>query len=342
MDLGLGADVDAPRRLIEDQELGIVGEPFAEHDLLLIAAGKPACDLVDRTCLDAETRDALKRHPPLRRAVDESGARQRPKRRERKIVQDAHPPDQALRGAIFRHVGDAFCARGFRQVDPHAFAVEPNLAGLARRHAEQRLREFAAARTHEPRKADDLARAHGEADALGERPAHEIARFEDRRADWRDRLREEALEPPPDHHLHEFADVGVRDVARTDIGAVAQHRDAIGDRKNLVEAMTDIDDADAALLEAADDVEQTRHVAFRQRRGRLVHDEDAGVMRQSAQDLDALTVADGEDADDLIGREIVDFERVEQPPGLRRASPASRCGPRPPAAHGRERCSRRR
>src|SRR5580693_9045245 len=104
MNLGLGADVDAARWLIEDQELGIVGEPLAEHDLLLIAARKPASDLVDRACLDAESRNALKRHPPLSRAVDESSARQGSKRRKRKIVQDAHASDQALRGAIFRHV----------------------------------------------------------------------------------------------------------------------------------------------------------------------------------------------------------------------------------------------
>src|SRR6202020_2237868 len=97
---GLGADVDTAGRLIEDQELGIVGEPLAEHDLLLIAAGKAARDLVDRTCLDAESRDALKRHSPLRSAVDESGAGQRSKRGQRKIVQDAHSPDQALRAAI--------------------------------------------------------------------------------------------------------------------------------------------------------------------------------------------------------------------------------------------------
>ena len=47
MDLGLGADVDAARRLVEDEQLRIVGEPLAEHDLLLVAAGEAAGDLVD-------------------------------------------------------------------------------------------------------------------------------------------------------------------------------------------------------------------------------------------------------------------------------------------------------
>ena len=115
MDLGLGADVDAARRLVEDQQLRIVGEPFAEHDLLLIAAGEPACDLVDRTRLDAEARDALVAPSAARRARSmKPEARQRAKRREREIVQDAHRPDQALRAAIFRHIGDALRARASR------------------------------------------------------------------------------------------------------------------------------------------------------------------------------------------------------------------------------------
>ena len=65
VDLGLGADVDAARRLVEDEELRIVGEPLAEHDLLLVAAGEAPGDLLDRTRLDAEALDALLRHAPL-------------------------------------------------------------------------------------------------------------------------------------------------------------------------------------------------------------------------------------------------------------------------------------
>jgi hypothetical protein len=38
IDLRLGADVDADGRLVEDEKLGAVIEPFADHDLLLIAA----------------------------------------------------------------------------------------------------------------------------------------------------------------------------------------------------------------------------------------------------------------------------------------------------------------
>ena len=38
--LGLGADVDAAGRLVDDQQRRAAGQPLAEHDLLLVAAGQ--------------------------------------------------------------------------------------------------------------------------------------------------------------------------------------------------------------------------------------------------------------------------------------------------------------
>ena len=40
VDLDLGPDIDAARRLIEDEDRGVVAQPLAEHDLLLIAAAE--------------------------------------------------------------------------------------------------------------------------------------------------------------------------------------------------------------------------------------------------------------------------------------------------------------
>ena len=38
VDLRLGADVDPDRRFVEDEELGAVVQPLADHHLLLVAA----------------------------------------------------------------------------------------------------------------------------------------------------------------------------------------------------------------------------------------------------------------------------------------------------------------
>ena len=42
VDLVLGADVDAARRLVEDQHLGVGEQPLGQHHLLLVAARQVA------------------------------------------------------------------------------------------------------------------------------------------------------------------------------------------------------------------------------------------------------------------------------------------------------------
>ena len=58
------------------------------------------------------------------------------------------------------------------------------------------------------------------------------------------------------HHRTRGRLVDLADRPRADIGAVAQHRHAVGEREDLRQAVADIDDADAALAQAPDDVDQ--------------------------------------------------------------------------------------
>src|SRR5215471_13060736 len=76
--------------------------------------------------------------------------------------------------------------------------------------------------------------------------------------------------------------------------------------------MADVDDADAALAQQADDVEQPPGIMLAQRRRRLVHDEDAGVLRERLGDLHTLPVADRQRADDLADVEVMDVERRQE------------------------------
>ena len=57
VDLDLGADVDAHRRLIEDEELGAMVQPFADDNLLLVTAGEARRGSIARRCLDLHVAD---------------------------------------------------------------------------------------------------------------------------------------------------------------------------------------------------------------------------------------------------------------------------------------------
>ena len=54
VDFGLGADIDAARRLVKDHDLRRHGEPFGQHDLLLIAARERAGGRGELVHLDRE------------------------------------------------------------------------------------------------------------------------------------------------------------------------------------------------------------------------------------------------------------------------------------------------
>ena len=47
--------IDAAGRLIEQQDARLCREPFADHDLLLVAAGQGANYLLNSVAADAET-----------------------------------------------------------------------------------------------------------------------------------------------------------------------------------------------------------------------------------------------------------------------------------------------
>ena len=74
VDLELRADVDAARRLVEQQDLRLRQQRLAEHDLLLVAAGKRADRLLEARRLDAQFLDDRLRVPGLRRSRSTNSA----------------------------------------------------------------------------------------------------------------------------------------------------------------------------------------------------------------------------------------------------------------------------
>ena len=74
--------------------------------------------------------------------------------------------------------------------------------------------------------------------------------------------------------------------------------------------MADVNDAQPALAEALDHLEQAFRVLFGERACGLVEDDDAGVGHQRAGDLDQLLGADAELPRDGIGPDIGVFQKL--------------------------------
>src|SRR5262249_9907397 len=88
----------------------------------------------------------------------------------------------------------------------------------------------------------------------------------------------------------------------------------IRDREDLIETMADVNDADAARFQIADDAEEPADLLRRQRGARFIHDDDAGLGCESASDFHRLLMGDGQVAHKGF-RIDVDVEALEEVTG---------------------------
>src|SRR5262245_19073099 len=94
--------------------------------------------------------------------------------------------------------------------------------------------------------------------------------------------------------------------------AIAEDGDAISECENFRQFVGDIDDADATGAQTAHDRHQLLNISFCERSSRLIHDYNAGILRQSLGNLDALAVGYGKARDLGIDIEMVRVEFVEK------------------------------
>ena len=92
---------------------------------------------------------------------------------------------------------------------------------------------------------------------------------------------------PVRHHPDELGN-RCRQRSRADVAAVAQHRRPMSDPGQLLQAVGNVDDGAPFAGESADGGEQLVDLRGRQRRGRLVHDQDSRAQRERLRDFDHL------------------------------------------------------
>ena len=160
LDLGLGADVDAARRLVEDEQLGVGAQPARQQHLLLVAAGQLADLLLGARGLDRQARDEPVDDRALARLVDDAGAGESRQQRERDVLAHRHVGNDALDLAILGAEADAERDRVGRLAGRSGLAHQSNGAGVGRIGAENGARDFGPARSQQAGEPDDLSGAH--------------------------------------------------------------------------------------------------------------------------------------------------------------------------------------
>src|ERR1019366_4977822 len=193
VDFRLGPDIDAAGGLIHDQDLGRSGQPAGQERLLLVAAGKIADFLIGIPADDLQVAAQLAAKAPpddaALRALWQFPAKDAPlnpllapacPRPQKALPVPAQDillhrlvQEQALRLAVFGHVGEARLDRITDGAGSSGFALQYYPALLPRVSAENGAHQLRAARAHQPGKAENLAASQREADVLKAIPAGE-------------------------------------------------------------------------------------------------------------------------------------------------------------------------
>ena len=230
--------------------------------------------------------------------ADHRAAGQRVQTGQGGVVGHRKPEAQAVALAVLRKIADARAHRVAGRGDVHPLPADENFAAGQRIRAADQARHLGASRAHQSGQTEDFAPAQCEAHVLHRRRAQVLHLQHHRRVL---RNRRVGLGLLVDHAAHHHADDVVHGhighVPRVHIASVAHDRHAVGDDAQLLHAVGDVDDAHALGLQPADEREQILDFRFGQRRGGLVHDENARVAEgQRLGDFHHLLLGDGERA----------------------------------------------
>ena len=168
IDLPLGLDVDAARRIVEEQDRRIARHPFGERHFLLVAA-RQRLDLPGEVALDAEpvgqVVSASSRSLARSRSVKAARA---PEARQHQVPGDAVDEVQAFALAVGRHIGEAEAlARGTDDGRPRQ-AVEARAPRRGRQGAIEAEQQVLLPLADETADAENLAAANLQIDVAQE------------------------------------------------------------------------------------------------------------------------------------------------------------------------------
>lgn len=237
MHLGLGADIDAARRFIHHQHLGLRGEPLGEYDLLLVAAGERSHDVGKSGVLHLESDRPVQRAAALGLPVHQTGAGGVGEAGEADVALDGHVHHQSLGPAVLRYECQA---RGHRHTGgawPEFLSEHLDLTSVEPVHAEHGARHFASSGADESRQADDLASPYFEGDVGEDSFAGQPPHGEGNLARLGVLLRIELVEIAADHPAHEVVLGESVEEFTADQGAVAQGRHALAQLEDLFQAV---------------------------------------------------------------------------------------------------------
>src|SRR5829696_5596294 len=291
LDLRLSSHVNAARRLVQYEHLGVHAQPACQKDFLLVAAGELPDRLVWARSLDSETLHELLDQFGLCLLGDHPHASEPRHGRSNDILLYREIRDNALQLAVLGQKGDPGLYRRTGRAALDILPFHPDRPGVEWLGAEDRFGRLGSAGAEEASQSYHFAGTDVEGYLAKARVLGEILRHEDG-FPGNFVLPTEAgralvfdLGELPAEHVGDQSQPGeVAEFPGVCHSAVAQDRHAVADLVEFLEAVADVDHAYSLLAQLPDHAEQRLHLSRLKRRSRLVHDDRLRLHRDGARD----------------------------------------------------------
>src|SRR5260221_9198196 len=303
VDFRFGTHINAAGRLIDDQHLDIrLRQPARQDDLLLISTGEIDDVLMARGCANFQTLDETIGDLALPAELQQAKAGKMTARGNQDILGHRAAMNDAVEFSILGTEHQSRANRLAGIAGAYSAAIDSDGAAETRIGTIDKPHQFAAPGADQAEEADNLAGLCREVDGLWQFLAADIGNGETHGTG-------RTTAPAPDiadlatDHLSD--DLLARDALHAVMMggglAAAQHRAAIAETEDLIQAMRDIENDLAGSAQPIDQCEQ--HFAFvrGQGRGRLVERHHLGLEHHRLGDLDHLARTDRQ-ALDLAAR----------------------------------------
>src|ERR1700737_1933114 len=249
VNFGLGADINTRCWFVKDEQLGPMVQPFANDDLLLVAAGEARRKSFTRGRLYLHLADLPVGRRSLGEGVDDACGGQALVDWQIDVESDGEIEAEALIAPAFGHQRDAPRDRILFLANFDRLTLPENLPCRFWEAAEQALHKLTAPRANQSVKPNDLARPDAYGNFL-EALAAEVFRPKDLVAEWNRLLVMDLADRSIDHAGDQRLLVGFGNALGRHQLAVAQDRDAVRELEYFFQPMRNIDNGNALGLES--------------------------------------------------------------------------------------------
>jgi hypothetical protein len=210
------------------------------------------------------------------------------------VLLQAEGDVQSLALPVFAQIGKALIGSLPRAADTDLAAIKFDALDPSRPQPEQALEEFGSPGADQTGEAEDFAGPYLEAHVGGPARHGQAVHLQSRPVCRRHRIfrRKQVRQFAPDHQIGHLMPRQIGCGVPRNETAIAHHDDFIGVSFNLVEFVRNIDDGHTARFQPGHQPEQRLGLTGRQRRGRLVHDQQPCISGKRLGDFDELLFGD--------------------------------------------------